>query len=134
MHYNFVVLKKPLNYKKKRRKKIENHYLETYKDKANNIVVSSSDGVFSSIATFKDKEGYDAYCEEKADEWLNSEFGNYDNFNKEERKVIAEKWIKAKEIPLGEHKFYFNLKGKKEIFLEEVANLAKELGIEKYNL
>lgn len=112
----------------------ENHYLETYKDKANNIVVSSSDGVFSSITTFKDKEGYDAYCGEKADEWLNSEFRDYDKFKKEERKEIADKWVKAKEMLLGEYKFYFNLKDKKEIFLEEVANLAKELGIEKYNL
>ena len=110
-----------------------NHYLYICKEE-DKIVINSSDGVFSSIVRRSNKEAFQAYCEEKAHEWLTSKLGNYSCWNNEKRKTIADKWIKAKELPEGKYEYYFNLGGVKDIFIEEVAQLAKTLGITKYKL
>ena len=110
-----------------------NHYLYIYKEEGK-IVINSSDGVFSSIVRRPNKEAFQAYCEEKAHEWLTSKLGNYSCWNNEKRKTIADKWIKAKELSEGKYEYYFNFGDIKDIFRNEVEALAKNLGITNYIL
>ena len=98
------------------------------------IEVNSSDGVFSSIATLNDEEDFREYCDYKAEEWLTSELGNYDDWSDEDRKVVADKWLKAKELSAGEYKHYFNIGNIHDIFKQEVAEIAKAMGIKDYVL
>lgn len=113
---------------------MENHYLYISKRSDGKIEVNSSDGVFSSIVRRPNKEAFQAYCEEKAHEWLTSKLGNYSCLNNEKRKTIADKWIKAKELPEGKYDYYFTTESKEDIFRKEVDFLAKNLGIKNYIL
>ena len=112
---------------------MKNHYLYINKNESGDIEINSSDAVFSSIVRRPNKEAFQAYCEEKAHEWLTSKSGNYRYWNNEKRKTIADKWIKAKELREGRYEYYFNFGTIQDIFREEVADLAKSMGI-NYNL
>lgn len=118
----------------KHMKVMENYYLRITKTSNGNIEVNSSDGVFSSFATRNDKVAFQAYCEEKAHEWLTSDLGNYDGWNKKQRKEVAEKWLAAKDLSEGNYEYYFNLGSVEDAFREEVASLAKSMGIKDYKL
>lgn len=113
---------------------MKNHYLYIKKVENGKIEISSTDGVFSSFVTRDNKEAFQAYCEEKAHEWLTSELGNYDGWSKKLRKDVADKWLAAKHLPEGEHNYYFNFGSIEDIFREEVAFLAKSMGIKDYKL
>lgn len=112
---------------------MKNNYLEIKKE-GGKIVVSSSDGVFSSITTLDNKEAFKNYCEHKAKEWRESTLGNYANWSKEDRKKVSDKWANAKNLQYGEYNLYFNIEDKKDIFRKEVDSLAKSLGITDYIL
>lgn len=113
---------------------MENHYLYIYKRSDGKIEVNSSDGAFSSYATVGNKETFRTYCEGKANEWLKSKKGNYSRWNTEKRKIIANKWLKAKSLSEGEYNYYFTTESKEDIFRKEVESLAKNLGIKNYTL
>jgi hypothetical protein len=113
---------------------MKNYYLQITKTSNGNLEVNSADGVFSSFVTRNDKMAFQAYCEEKANEWLTSEFGNYDGWSKEQRKEVAEKWLAAKDLSEGNYNYYFNLGSIEDLFREEVASLAKSMGIKDYKL
>ena len=113
---------------------MKNHYLYIIKETDGKIKLNSSDGVFSSFATRNDKVAFQAYCEERAHEWLTSELGNYNGWTKEQRKEVAEKWLAAKELSEGKYEYYFNFGSIEDIFREEVASLAKSMGIKDYKL
>ena len=113
---------------------MNNHYLKITKTSNGNLEVNSSDGVFSSFATRNDKVAFQAYCEEKAHEWVNSKLGNYDGWTKKQRKEVAEKWLAAKDLSEGNYNYYFNLGSIEDAFREEVASLAKSMGIKDYKL
>lgn len=115
-------------------KVMNNHYLKITKTSNGNIEVNSSDGVFSSFAARKGKVAFQAYCEEKAHDWLTSELGNYDGWTKKQRKEVAEKWLAAKDLSEGEYNYYFNLGSIEDVFREGVASLAKSIGIKDYEL
>ena len=113
---------------------IENHYLYIYKRDDGKIGVNSSDGVFSSYATVGNKEAFCIYCEGKANDWLKSKEGNYSCCSAEERKIIADKWLEARNLSKGNYDYYFNIESKEDIFRKEVDSLAKNLGIKNYTL
>lgn len=113
---------------------MKNQYLKIENQEDGKIDLSASDGVFGYSATFEDKEEFLEYCDEKADRWLNSTWGNFDGWSKQKRKAIAHKWIIAKNKPEGKYDYYFNFGSKKDIFREEVAEIAKTMGIENYTL
>lgn len=108
---------------------MDNYYLNITILENEETAISASDGVFSSIATVKTKEDFDAYCNTKADEFLNSPLGNYNKYSKKERKLKAQKWSDVKNLSEGKHKYYFNLESKEELFTKAVDDLAKEFGI-----
>jgi hypothetical protein len=111
---------------------MKNHYLYINKNEGGDIKINYSDGVFGG-AVAACKEDFLKYCDEKADMWLNSTFGNFEGWTKEDRKAIAHKWIIAKKLSEGKYDYYFNFGSKEDIFREEVADLAKNMGI-TYNL
>ena len=113
---------------------MENHYLYISKRMDGKIEVNSSDGVFSSFATVGNKEAFRTYCEGKANEWLKSKEGNYSRWNVEKRKIIANKWLKARNLSEGKYNYYFTTESKEDIFRKEVDSLAKNLGIKNYTL
>ena len=113
---------------------MENHYLHISKRSDGKIGINSSDGVFSSYATVGSKEAFRAYCEEKANEWLKSNVGNYSRWNAEKRKIIANKWLKARNRSEGKYDYYFTMESKEDVFRKEVDSLAKNLGIKNYTL
>lgn len=113
---------------------IENHYLYISKRDDGKIGINSSDGVFSSYATAESKEAFCIYCGEKANEWLKSKKGNYSCCSAEERKIIANKWLEARNLSNGNYDYYFNIESKENIFRKEVKFLAKNLGIKNYTL
>ncbi len=113
---------------------MRNNYLWINRTEDNKIEILSSDGVFSSIATRMNKVEFQAYCEEKAHDWLTSTLGNYDGWSKEKRKEVAEKWLAAKDLSEGRYDYYFNFGSLEDIFREEVASLAKNMGIKDYKL
>ena len=115
-------------------KVMNNHYLEIIRTSNGNLEVNSADGVFSSFVTRNDKVAFQAYCEEKAHEWVTSKLGNYDGWTKEQRKEVAEKWLAAKDLSEGNYKYYFNLGNIEDLFREEVASLAESMGITNYKL
>lgn len=112
---------------------MKNCYLYITKIDKDLIEVHSYDGVFTSFGTIQ-KEDYFDYCDGKADEWLTSDLGNYDGWSKKDRKAIAEKWRKAKQLPVGDHEYYFNFEDINELFTQAVKDLADKMGIENYNL
>ena len=114
-------------------KEIKNLYLEIHKLNDNKLEINSSDGVFTCRSTLP-KEDYFDYCDSKADEWLTSELGNYNEWSEKDRKAVANKWIKAKELPEGRYNYYFNLQDTQEIFCKIVKKLAQEMGITNYTL
>lgn len=111
-----------------------NHYLNIENQEDGKIYLSASDGEFVYSATCNNKEDFLKYCDEKADMWLNSTLGNFEGWSKKHRKSIAHKWIIAKDKPEGMYDYYFNFESKEDIFREEVAELAKSMGIENYTL
>lgn len=112
---------------------MENHYLEITKTSNGNLEVNSSDGVFSSFVT-RTPETFANYCEEKANEWLTSELGNYDGWTKKQRKEVSKKWLAVKNLSEGKYEYYFNLGSLEDIFRKEVDLLAKSIGISNYTL
>lgn len=110
------------------KKNNENLYLKIARLDDNKIEIDSSDGVFTSFGTMLDEDYFD-YCDRKADEWLSSKLGNYDGWSKKDRKAIADKWTKAKELHEGIYDYYFNLQDTTEIFREAVKKLAQGMGI-----
>ena len=66
--------------------------------------------------------------------WLNSTWGNFKGWTKQKRKSIAHKWIIAKNLSEGKYEYYFNFGTIQDIFREEVADLAKSMGISNYTL
>lgn len=112
---------------------MENYYLHIKQIDKNTIKVNSYDGVFTSFWTVKKKDYFD-YCDGKADEWLTSELGNYDGWSKKDRKAIAEKWRKAKELPVGDYEYYFNFEDINDLFTQAVKDLADKMGIKNYKL
>ena len=115
------------------KKNYENLYLKIVRLDDNKIKIDSSDGVFTSFGTVVEEYYFD-YCDEKANEWLSSKLGNYDGWSKKDRKAIADKWAKAKELPEGIYDYYFNLQDTTEIFCEAVKKLAKGMGINYTNI
>lgn len=113
---------------------MENHYLYISKRSDGKIDINSSDGVFSSYATVGSKEAFRTYCEEKSNEWLKSKERNYSRFKAEKRKIIANKWLKARKLSEGEYNYYFTTESKEDIFRKEVDSIAKKLGIKNYTL
>lgn len=113
---------------------MDNHYLYIYKTKEGYITINSSDGAFSSIATVHSKKEFVEYCEDKANLWLNSEWGNFDGWSKKDREDVANKWLSAKKLDLDKYDYYFNLGNIQDIFRSEVASLAKSIGIKNYTL
>ena len=111
-----------------------NNYLEIEVFDNGYIRVNTDDGVFSSIATVAGEEEFYVYCDEKADMWLTSNLGNFEGWSNENRKIIANKWLKAKTLSEGEYKYYFNLGDVKDIFKQEVSEIAKAVGIKDYTL
>lgn len=111
-----------------------NHYLYITKRSDGKIDVNSSDGVFSSYATVGSKEAFRTYCEGKANEWLKSKEGNYSHCNAVKRRIIANKWLKARNLSEGKYDYYFTIESKEDIFRKEVDSLAKNLGIKNYTL
>ena len=112
---------------------MKNKYLRITKIDKDLIEVSSYDGVFTSFSTRR-KEDYFDYCDDKANEWLTSELGNYDGWSKKDREAIAEKWRKAKQLSVGDYEYYFNFEDINDLFAQSVKDLAKKMGIENYNL
>lgn len=113
---------------------MKNCYLKIENQEDGKIYLSAEDGVFGYSATCDNKEDFLKYCDEKADMWLNSTWGNFDGWTKQKRIAIAHKWIIAKNKPEGKYDYYFNFGSKKDIFREEVEELAKSMGIENYEL
>lgn len=113
---------------------MKDKYLEINITSEGYIKINSSDGVFSSIATVLDKEDLSKYCDEKADMWLTSKLGNFDGWSNKDRKIVADKWLKVKELSEGDYKFYFNLESITDLFKTGVEDLAKKLGITNYTL
>ena len=108
---------------------MKNRYLYIKNQKDGKIDLSASDGVFGYSATCNDKEDFLKYCDELADRWLNSTWGNFKGWSKEDRKAIAHKWIITKELTEGKYEYYFNFGTIQDIFREEVADLVKNMGI-----
>ena len=111
-----------------------NNYLEIEISENGFIRVNTDDGVFSSIATVDSEEAFCEYCDEKADMWLTSNLGNFEGWSGKDRKVMADKWLNAKNLSEGEYKYYFNLGDVKDIFKQEVSEIAKAMGIKDYTL
>ena len=111
-----------------------NHYLYISESEDGSLEISSSDGVFSSIARRDNKEGFQDYCKEKADDWLSSNLGNYSGIRAEKRKLVSDKWLAARNLSPGKYEYYFNTENPEDIFREQVALLAKSLGIPGYTL
>lgn len=97
------------------------------------ITIDACDGVFSLIKKVKNKKEFYVFCEGKAKEWLESKLGNYSHWKKEDRKAVADKWLKAKSLKKGKYDYYFNIENLQDIFRKEVEALAKSMGI-KYTL
>ena len=111
-----------------------NHYLYISESENGTIEISSSDGVFSSIARRDNREGFQDYCKEKADDWLSSGLGNYSGIRAERRKLVSDKWLAARNLDPGKYEYYFNTEKPEDIFREQIALLARSLGIPDYTL
>lgn len=105
-----------------------NEYLHITLD-GGKVLVSAWDGVFGYSATLDDWQDYERYCDEKANDWVSYPYANYDSYNKEDREKVSKKWLEAKNLREGSYEYYFNLEDLKECFRNEVAELAKRMGI-----
>ena len=94
------------------------------------VTIQATDGAFSCYAPKGSMEAAHAFCDEKANEWLNSDLLNFAPFSREERKFFADKWLDVKKLPFGKYDYYFNTENKEEIFLLKVQELARGLGID----
>lgn len=108
----------------------KNNYLHLQTDKNGKIHIDYEDGVFMGRAVRDSVESYKAYCKERQNSWLHSNWGNYARFTQKQREEIASRWYKAKEYSNVNLEYYFNFDSKEDIFKSEVATLAKSLGIE----
>lgn len=113
---------------------MNNNYLEINITHEGYMKINSNDGVFSSLTTVIDKEDLSRYCNEKADMWLTSKLGNFNGWSKKDRKIVADKWLKVKELSEGDYNFYFNLESITDLFKNGVEDLAKKMGITNYTL
>ena len=95
--------------------------------------INYADNAFTGCAYRRDKESFDAFCEEKAHDWEYSKLGNFDEFTEKQRLEMARRWREAKNLPDGKYEYYFNLGTKEETFAQSVDEIAKHLGI-KYEL
>lgn len=95
----------------------------------NKVRVLAYDGVFGYGATLEDWDEYERYCDEKANDWISCPYANYDSYNKEDKEKKSKKWLEAKNLREGAYEYYFNLGDLKECFRNEVAELAKRMGI-----
>ena len=117
-------------------KKIEtdNHYLYLSETENGEVEINSSDGVFSSFAKCPKGKLFNAYCDGKAKQWLNSELVNYADRRKEDREFMADKWCNVKNLPMGKYEFYFNRGDIKDAFRKSVEIMAENYGITNYIL
>ena len=113
--------------------KLKNHYLFIGKTEDGKIYINYSDGVFSGYTIIPDREEFQAYCGEKAYDWLEGKYRNYNDWSENDREIIAQKWLNAKELHGCNYNYYFNFGTIRDIFRDEVADLAKSMGI-TYNL
>lgn len=109
-------------------------YLKITNQPDGKINVSANDGICIYAGTCKDRSDFINYCEKRKDEWLNSDLGNFDGWDKSKRKEISYKWELAKHLPEGYYNYFFSLEDIKTIFQNEVDNLAKNFGIKNYIL
>ncbi len=112
----------------------DNHYLYLHETENGEIEINSSDGVFSYIAKCPKGESFNAYCDEKAEQWLNSKLVNYADRRKEDIEFMADKWHNVKNLPMGKYEFYFNHGDIKDAFRKSVEIIAKNYGITNYIL
>lgn len=112
---------------------MKNKYLHITKDN-DEIKINAFDGIFGFVATFNDNKAFCAACDNRAKEWLESKLGNYSHLNFQDRKVIADKWLKVKSLKKGKYEYYFNLENLQDVFQKEVKALAKSMGITNYTL
>ena len=96
--------------------------------------IQANDKAFNCYAPLGTMQKASAFCEEKAEEWLNSNYLNFAKFSQEERKFFADKWLNVKKLPFGRYDYYFNTENKEEIFALRVQELARGLGIDDYSL
>lgn len=111
---------------------MENKYLKITKI-GNDVEISSNDGVFSSTANISGHDSLINYCKSRTETWLNSNLENFDRIKPDERKLIAEKWLKVINLPEGGYNFFFNTEKKDIVFKHMVKEFAKMVGI-KYKL
>lgn len=112
----------------------DNHYLYLSETENGEVEINTSDGVFSSFVKCPKGKLFNAYCDEKAEQWLNSELGNYADKEKEDREFMADKWRNVKNLPMGKYEFYFNRGDIKDAFRKSVEIMAKNYGITDYIL
>lgn len=93
--------------------------------------IQANDKAFNCYAPMGTMEKARAFCQEKAEEWLNSNLLNFAKFSQEERKFFADKWLNVIKLPFGRYDYYFNTESKEEIFLLQVQELASGLGIDE---
>lgn len=117
-----------------RKFEIDNHYLYLSETENGEVEINSSDGVFSSFAKRPKGKPFNAYCDEKAEQWLNSKLGNYLEYSKEDREFMADKWRNVKILPVGKYEFYFNRGDIKDAFRKSVEIMAENYGITNYIL
>ena len=114
---------------------MKNHYLYIHKNKNGSVELNYSDGVFSGFAVVNNEKEFYEFCDSQANCWRgNFKYRNFDGWSENDRKIIAHKWLAAKELPEGKYEYYFNFGTIQDIFREEVAALASSLGITNYNL
>lgn len=109
-------------------------YLKISNRPDSKINVNANDGIYIYAGTCEDRSDFINYCEKRKDEWLNSDLGNFDGWDKSKREAIAHKWELAKQLSEGYYNYFFSLEDIKTIFQSEVDNLAKSFGIKNYVL
>lgn len=112
---------------------MENYYLQLEEIDGHLLKISSYDEVFISTATIL-KKNFAEYCDNRAEDWLESSLGNYDDWDKKDRELIANKWKKAKSLTPGKYNYYFNIGDIKDVFLKAVKELATTMGINNFKL
>lgn len=111
-----------------------NYYLQIDTIDKKYLRVSSYDIAFISTVTLLQQDFAD-YCDNQAKDWLESNLGNYDDWDKKDRELIANKWKKAKYLTPGRYNYYFNNTDDiKNIFREAIEELATTMGINNFTL
>lgn len=96
--------------------------------------INSCDYVFSSYYSRKTREEFINYCKENANNFRHSDLSNYKKLDNKDRETLAKRWEDAVHLKPGNYDYYFNLQSKQDIFKQAVADVAKELNIDQYNL